>query len=331
MYIRTPVSFDTRIGASVSQANSRLINMYQDEGALVVTGGVEKVWDLDSEPFRIISYKDNVYVVCRRKILLPAINITIPVLKSVSNACPFAASGRSILFGDMQLLDLKTYKPSLILSDVGNVVSMAFLDNRYYVADSEKNRIWCSSIEKESEFPSLNYATMDDFNTDLTAIVAHNGLLYVFSRNAMEVWRNVGTKGFPLVRVNSSQRTVGLKSDNGYCVTDRLWFTDGRCLYVIDGYSQVKVSKPDVENEIAKIISPITLYSYTQFGHEFVVLANRDAETSFAYDTHTQLWHELGQWGRDGAYNGHDVISASSDGKYTYVLKRDVNAVYRHS
>jgi hypothetical protein len=131
--------------------------------------------------------------------------------------------------------------------------------------------------------------------------------LLVFGDATIEPWQDVGAANMPLERVPGVVIERGLAAPRATAKEDNTVFFlgDDRRFYRLDGLTPVGISTPalDAEWQNYSTVSDTFCFSYSWAGHKFIIVQFVTANTTFAYDIASGLWHERDSWD----LNGHDL------------------------
>jgi hypothetical protein len=131
----------------------------------------------------------------------------------------------------------------------------------------------------------------------VTSITDHREV-FLFKRDAAEVWYNSGAADFPLTRTASGYMEKGCVSRFGAIKADNSVFfaaSDGT-LCRVNGYTPVIISTTAIEQAIAKYATQECI-AHTWIESSHTMVAFTYIENTFVYDCSTQLWHERQSYG----------------------------------
>lgn len=170
--------------------------------------------------------------------------------------------------------------------------------------------------------------------TDLNTVVPLNGLdaaaaeahpdtlvghiaiqenLYLFSQKHLEVWYDSGNASFPITRIQGAVIEIGCVAAYSIVsiLTSVFWLgkdKDGQAVvYRIQGLTPQRISTYAIESQIQSLgdISTARAWTYQQSGHFFYCLNLPNANTTWVFDTTTNLWHERTYLASNGTYQRH--------------------------
>ncbi len=147
-------------------------------------------------------------------------------------------------------------------------------------------------------------------------LVGHAALqeqLYLFSQKHLEVWYNSGSSSFPLARIQGAVIEIGCASAYSIASIQTSIYWLGRdkngagTIYNISGLQPQRISTFAIEKEIRALgdLSTARAWTYQQAGHFFYCLNLPGANTTWCYDTMTEMWHERTFLGSSGIYQRH--------------------------
>lgn len=212
--------------------------------------------------------------------------------------------------------------------------SVTFLDG-YLVFGSNDGRFAWTGIDDIDDISALNFATAEQNPDNLVRAIAHNGQLFLFGAETVEVWVNTGAT-FPFERLSGVTIKRGALSAASIIEHDNslIWVADDGTVRRLNGAVPIRISNHAVERSIRDEPnqSVIEAMNYTVSGHEFYVISG--TTFSWAYDASTQLWHErnsknslnqdIGRW-RGAFYakfDGKHIVGDYTEGKL-YELDHD--------
>lgn len=189
-------------------------------------------------------------------------------------------------------------------SDFGNADSVTFIDG--YFVFNNGSRIFHSDLEDGTAYDPLAFANADYDPDTALRVFRNRSDLWVFGPNSTQFYRNVGTSPFAFAPIQGAVLETGLLSRDAVAIQSNTlyWFgvdaRGGRKVYRAQGYLPVRVSTHALERQWEQYDSPddAIMFSYTQEGHDFVVLTLPDFGT-YVFDATTGLWHERQSFGVD--------------------------------
>lgn len=176
---------------------------------------------------------------------------------------------------------------------------MTYLDGYFIGGPGDRTFYVNHTAFDPTTWNALDFASAESTAGDiLTGIVDHREV-FLFKRDAVEVWYNSGDAGFPLTRTASGYMEIGCASKYGVTKADNSIFfaaSDGT-LRRVNGYSPVRISTVAIEQAIKKFATQdCVAQSWIENGHTMVAFSYDEA--TFVYDVSTQLWHQRQSYGR---------------------------------
>lgn len=145
---------------------------------------------------------------------------------------------------------------------------------------------------------ALDFASAESTAGDIVTGITDHREVFLFKRDAYEVWYNSGDADFPLSRTASGFGEIGCVSRFGATKADNSVFfpaSDGT-LRRVNGYTPVRISTTAIEQAITKYASQECIaHTWIENGHTMVGFTYQ--ENTFIYDCSTQLWHERQSYG----------------------------------
>lgn len=304
---------------SVNVDCQRCINMFpeinelgtgkeREIAALVPTPGLGLLATVGEGPIRGL-YKANngrVFVVSRNKLF------------EISSS--FVATERGTLNTSLGQVSIADNGTDLVLVDGPNGYSMNFETNDFAQIIDE-NFFGADQVQYIDKFLLFNHPDTQEFYfTELNSLVFNNlnhygiegapdglvgflviGLdIYFFGKRTTEVWYSTGVSNDEFSRSQGAFVEVGCVARFSIAKAANTVFWLGASdagqgiVYRAQGYQPQRVSTHAVEQAIQSYsdISDAVAYSYQADGHEFYVLNFPSANTTWVYDTGTNLWHE---------------------------------------
>jgi hypothetical protein len=213
-----------------------------------------------------------------------------------------AAVSGTITFKDLGSNGVLT--PVLNAGPAGPYVSGAvFLDNYIFVGTTD-NRIYNSNLGDPTSWSALSYLSFEQTTDTLVAITKHLNYLVAFGSNSTQFFYDLGSSvGSPLGLAPSYTSEVGCASGDSVVATSNtvLWIgkskTYGKCVYIMDGVSPIKVSTPNVDRHLeADNLSSVTAFCYKVSGHTLYVLNLYNTSKTLVYDLDEKMWYTWTQY-----------------------------------
>ena len=210
--------------------------------------------------------------------------------------------------------------------------TVTFQDGYFIFNEANSGRFFISQLNSIS-FDALDFASAEGNPDELIAVLSDHRDLWLFGTKSTEVFFNSGNVDFPFERIQGAFVEHGCAAPFSVAKlnNDVFWLgqdDQGRgIVYRAAGYQPQRISTHAVEIAISGYadVSDAVAYTYQQNGHNFYVLNFTDANTTWVFDTSTNLWHERaftneGQFERHRAnshafaYNQH-IVGDYANGK----------------
>jgi hypothetical protein len=161
-------------------------------------------------------------------------------------------------------------------------------------------------------FTGLDVGTVEGSPDSLTGMIECQEYLYFFGSLSLEIFQNVGNANPPFQRVPGALIEIGCDAGFSIAKIQNQVFWLGRdatgrgVVYRAQGFQPERISNFAVETVIASLgdLSSARAYTYSEGGHAFYVLNLPGAQTTWAYDVATGMWHERAYLSQ-GAYQRH--------------------------
>lgn len=183
-----------------------------------------------------------------------------------------------------------------------------------------------STLSQSTNCDPLFFANMTGRPTDLVAVVALHGTIWLIGKRATEVWFNAGdTNLFPFQRMPqavthqgcSAKYSIVRHSGLDDSQTAVLWLSetdDGENIVLQgQGYAAKRISNFAIEDIFRKYptVQDAEGWTYQQDGHAFYMLNFPTADATWGYDLSTGQWHERASLDGNGIEHQHRVGSAA--------------------
>jgi len=319
---------DSYVAISQAQADRRCINLYKhvddgqslSESIIVGSPGLTEVTAIDYPVCRaLIETKDRMFAVYSTQFseissLEVATNRGIVADNADSNIIRWASNGFVIALitddnGYFYDLDLNTVTEITdpIFSSFGTVIDVKYKDGFFFYYTEEY--IFNGSLvttNKGQDFDGLSFGSAEIEPDGNVGGGILNNQLYVFGRNTVEIFENIGGSNFPLQRISGAAIQKGCVAKNtitnfqgslSFLGRDR---GESPALWLVQGSQLARISTPAIEFYIQGLTQndweDAFCWSYQQGGSNFLVL---DVGTAtFVYDSTSSqksgrlIWHE---------------------------------------
>ena len=218
----------------------------------------------------------------------------------------FAASGTSLLIASGDAI----YRASAGTTErvYEGAISVVWLDGYYIILLEDTNTVQLSDLNSDGQvFDPLDQQTKMGSQDRLVRLETHEGNLWLFGRDTIDVWYHSGDADFPFRRISGAYIDQGTSAPWSVAQVDRRLYWLGRDkrgrgrVFRTEGYTPVPISNPAIEYLIDSYLDlgtdqMITGYGYQEDGQTFYVLSFPKAGATLVYDLTTNMWHERARW-----------------------------------
>lgn len=162
-----------------------------------------------------------------------------------------------------------------------------------------QNTFFWSGLYGNDEWDALNYASAEQSQDPLTAMIVSGTYLYLFGPNSYELWTSTGDADMPFQRSYGSSGTIGIVAPKSLTKLGNSVFLIGSnnqgspSAYMSNGTELVKVSTLALDQEWSKFnISDCTSWTRSSNGHDFVIFNFDAMNKTYVYDINQNTWHE---------------------------------------
>lgn len=319
--------------SSVNVDCQRCINLYpelnetgsgkeREVAALVGTPGLRTLVTLGAGPIRGTYTASNgrVFAVSNNKLyeLDSDWNSTeLGTLNSTSGQVSMADNGIHLVAVDGADGYVVTFATSAFAEisdpDFPGADQVTFQDGYFIFNWPDTGKFFISALN-DVTFDALDFATSEGSPDNVIGTLSDHRDLWVFNSQSIEIFFNSGNADFPFERIQGAYIEHGLAAAFSIAKMNNTVFWLGRddkgsgMVFMARGYQPQRISTHAVEQAIQGYgdISDAVAYSYQENGHHFYVLNFTEANTTWVFDTTTNLWHEraytsLGQFQRHRA------------------------------
>lgn len=215
---------------------------------------------------------------------------------------------------------------------VGNVGSVAFLNQHTVISERGGRRFAWSAVVDPATFDGLDFASAEARDDAILTIKAINGQLVIFKERSREVWYPTGSSVSTQIfaRAAGGVHDTGLMSEALLVEMDQsiLFVGDDGIVYLTDGHTQRPVSNRALETAI-RMGQPRRCAYYEDEGHKFACITFAD-RPAWCFDVATGLWHERengeGVWTVvETAKLGRDWYAATEGGEIVRFVRNNVD------
>lgn len=176
---------------------------------------------------------------------------------------------------------------------------VSYIDGYFVFNEPNSGRFYITNLNS-TVIDALDLATSEGSPDNIVGHIVDHRDLWMFNEVSTEVYYNSGDADFPFVRTQGAFIEHGCAAAFSIAKMNNAVFWLGRDesgqgqVYMAQGYQPKKISTTAVDQAIQSydVISDAKAYTYQQDGHNFYVLNFPSADTTWAYDTSTQMWHE---------------------------------------
>ena len=195
--------------------------------------------------------------------------------------------------------------------DFPTASACAFMDQYLICNEVGTRKFWISALADATDWDGLDFATKEGATDELLTLLVDHRELWLFGRTSTEVYFDSGASDFPFERrafleKGTAAADTAQKMDNSVFWLER--DVNGKHIVVrADGYQPRRVSTHAVETAIDSYgdTSGASAYTMQSGGHSFYILNFPNADTTWALDVSTSLWHERDYTKSDGTHTRH--------------------------
>lgn len=287
-------------------SSQRMVNAYLEPAppaaktpaAIVCCFGIKDYLTVGTGPMRGgLRVNQTVYVVSGAKLYSVSSSGTVTALGSIPGSGPvfIVGDGSQLLItvnGPTYLYDGATVTP-IADPDFPGAEWATYLDG-YAIIGPGDGRVYINHTAFDfSAWDALDFASAEATPSDVVVGITDHREVFLFKREASEVWYDSGDATYPLTRTASGYMEVGCASKFGPVKSDNSIFFpahDGTHRRV-NGYTPVRISTTAIEQAIARFKSQECIgMAWIENGHSMVAWVYE--EGTFVYDISTQLWCE---------------------------------------
>ena len=156
--------------------------------------------------------------------------------------------------------------------DLGKVLDATWMDGYFITTDGEY--IVVTDLLDPTSVDTLRYGSAESDPDPVTGVEAFEEELYGFGRFSVQVFRNVGTTGFPFQNVRGATVSVGcVSADAKVRIGQTLAFVGGARdepigVYIMGGGRATRISPPEIDEMLAKENASTIVLEARTFGDE---------------------------------------------------------------
>jgi len=163
----------------------------------------------------------------------------------------------------------------------------------YAIMTDANAELWqISAIDDMSTWSGLDFSAADTFGDDLVGFISDHRELWLFGKESIEIWQNVGSAAFPFARATIIETGCLSRDSIAKANNSVFWLGHDFVVYEASGYQPRAISNPWVNQLIREAAGADVAKSwvYSIEGHTCYVISFSDL--SLVYDTSTGFWHE---------------------------------------
>lgn len=177
--------------------------------------------------------------------------------------------------------------------------------NQYFAHRRQSSQVFfLSALANGLSYDALDFASAEANPDNLRGHLADNGEIWLFGETDTEVWTNTGAADFPFSRVQGAVLQKGILSRDlcARMANTVFWVGNDGVVYAAAGYQPQRISTHAIETRIDEIdTTGGYALTYSQEGHNFLVLTFPAADQTFVFDSASGQWHE-----RSSRYENRD-------------------------
>lgn len=181
---------------------------------------------------------------------------------------------------------------------------VVFINQRLvHVKQSSQVYQW-SALADGRSYDALDFASAEANPDLIVGHLADNGEIWLFGENNTEVHSNTTDPVVVFSRINGAVLQKGLYARDlcARMANTVFWVGNDGVVYAAQGYQPQRISTHAIETQLNEIDKTGGYaLTYSQEGHQFLVLTFPEANQTFVYDATIGQWHE-----RSSRYDGQD-------------------------
>lgn len=189
-------------------------------------------------------------------------------------------------------------------SELPLIRDIAYINGWFlYVFEGVEQYGW-SRINDGDNLNALDFASAEYSPDGLVGLLVEREQISLFGSETVEAHVSTGDPDAPFERRPGGSFETGLIGPLAKCAGDNSFFWVGedgivyRMAEAPKGISTSSEEEAIARCEEAGLGAEISLWTLTWRGHPFVIM-DIPGEGSFAFDARTQLWGEIGSWGKE--------------------------------
>jgi Phage stabilisation protein len=177
---------------------------------------------------------------------------------------------------------------------------VSFMDSYFIFNKPGSQQFYLSPLNAVTPFNGLDIGSAEAAPDALVGLIELQELIYLFSQKHIEAFYDSGNNSFPFQRVSGAVIEIGCAAAYSIAKIGNAIYWLGQdkngrgTVYSMTGMVPQRISTYAIESEIAGLgdVSGARSFVYQQAGHAFFCLNLPGANTTWVFDTSTNLWHE---------------------------------------
>lgn len=220
----------------------------------------------------------------------------------------FTDDGFGMLIADQKniyRLNLKTKSFGNVGFNLQNPTDVDFMGGYSLVIGVDEttgipqNTFFWSDLYNNALWDALDYASAEQSQDPITAMIVSGTYIYLFGPNSYELWSASGDKDLPFQRAYASSGAIGIYAPKSLCKFGNSVFMLGTngggsvAAYQSNGTEMTKISTIALDQEWQSIdTTDCTTFVDSHDGHDFVMFNFDNLDKTYVYDINSREWHE---------------------------------------
>jgi len=205
-------------------------------------------------------------------------------------------------------------------------------------------KAYFSTINDPTTWNTLSTITKESTTDHITALIAHDGRLWMFGTQSHEVAGPTGDSNNPFLKIQGTESDIGIESPDSLAGDgDSLYWLGSDSqgfgkIYQSLGFDSQPISTVPIEREIHtySVTNDAEGFCYQQDGHNYYQLTFPTENKTWCYDSTTRMWHEKSYWNKSTStaerhrarvsafFNGKNYIGDWKSTGQIYSFEQDV-------
>jgi hypothetical protein len=176
---------------------------------------------------------------------------------------------------------------------------VTYQDGYFIFLEPDSGSFFISGLA-DVTFDALDIGTAEGLPDNLISIISDHRDLWLLGEKSIEVFFNSGNSDFPFERIQGAFIEHGCAAKNSVQKMNNSVYWLGSddkgsgMVFQAKGFQPQRISTHAVEQAIQSYsdISDAVAWTYQENGHHFYVLNFPSADTTWVFDSSTNLWHE---------------------------------------